>query len=150
MKKVIYVLLVMFFVYSCNTTKKEESKNEVLNSEESVVIDIHTSRDSLDWTGIYKGIIPSASGEGTDIEILIREDNTFLEKSIYLGKSEEIFEVEGNFEWDNSGQIISLFEKGDIYRKYFVGENKIIMLDTEGNFIEGQLKDLYVLDKLVP
>ena len=115
--------------------------------EKPMVEDMHNSENSIDWDGTYKGVTPSASGEGIETTITLNKDLSFVEKTKYLGKSKEVFETKGSFIWDKSGKKIILFEKGEEYKKLMVGEDKVILLDLEGNVIDGNLADKYILKK---
>jgi len=106
------------------------------------------SRVSLDWEGTYKGVLPCADCEGIQTEVSIARNGTSLVRSLYLGKSDRVFVEEGSFSWDREGRTITISgNKGSITR-YLVGENRLIMLDSQGNRITGQLADRYQLDKL--
>ncbi|AVV86049.1 copper resistance protein NlpE [Shewanella putrefaciens] len=102
-----------------------------------------TSQNSLDWPGNYEGVLPCASCEGIETHISLKADNSFELKSIYLGKDEKIFKVTGTAVWDAQGQKITLADG----TQYLVGENQLIMLDTEGKRITGELATNYVLKK---
>jgi len=49
------------------------------------------SLNSLDWPGIYRGVLPCADCEGIETEIKINADLTYVISSTYLGKNEEAF-----------------------------------------------------------
>lgn len=102
-----------------------------------------TSQNALDWPGEYEGVIPCASCEGIQTTLTLQADNSFELKSIYLGKDETIFKVAGKFDWDTNGSKITLSDGS----KYLVGENQLFMLDTDGNRINGELAENYILKK---
>lgn len=92
---------------------------------------------------MYEGVLPCASCEGIQTTLTLQADNSFELKSIYLGKDESIFKVAGKFDWDSNGSKITLSDGS----KYLVGENQLLMLDTEGNRITGGLAEHYILKK---
>ena len=102
-----------------------------------------TNKNALDWPGEYEGVVPCASCEGIQTHISLRADNSFELKTVYLGKDDRIFKVTGTAVWDAQGRNITLSEGS----QYLVGENQLIMLDTEGKRITGELAEHSVLKK---
>src|SRR5690606_28922915 len=149
MKKSVFFLgMVSLLFLGC----KNEVKNEVVSEEiietETPVIDMHNSQNSLDWAGVYSGIMPCADCEGIKTKVAIRNDETFTISQTYLGKMPEnqSFDDNGSFTWDASGAIINLQAQGTTMQ-FQVGENKITLLDITGKKIEGDLAEHYVLQK---
>ena len=110
-------------------------------------LDEHTSRSSLDWAGTYEGVVPCADCEGIETSIVLDYDDTFVLRTTYLGKSDEVFEQRGTVVWDERGGAIRLdVPRGAVH--YLVGENVLIQLDREGNRITGDLAPRYRLAKV--
>lgn len=109
----------------------------------------HNSRNSLDWSGAYRGTVPCADCEGIQTEVRLMDDMTYEIATKYLGKSDEIFRTSGKFEWNDEGSEITLIdpdnERDNSY--YKVGENRLIRLARDGGEIEGELADMYILTK---
>jgi uncharacterized lipoprotein NlpE involved in copper resistance len=126
------VVLVVTGLSSCNKSKG--------------TADIHNSRVSLDWEGVYRGIIPSASGSGIDVCMKLNKDNTYELTYDYIDRPDSSFTFTGSFKWDDTGSVI-ITEIADGPSFYKVGENKLIQLDMEGNLITGNFADDYVLTK---
>lgn len=141
MKRIIVTFLAIAAVtgllYSCGTTSK---------STQSETPDMHNSKNSLDWAGVYNGILPCADCEGIQTTLELKNDGSYRIQSKYLGKNEKenTFSTSGKFTWDKNGQIITL-ENGN---KYFVGENNLTQLDREGNKVTGSLAGHYILNKM--
>jgi len=106
----------------------------------------HNARNSLDWAGIYTGVIPSASGEGINVRVTLNTDRTYAVEYQYIGKSDDVFIRTGTFKWKRGGDIIILDSERE-GRYYKLGENTLTHLDLEGNIITGDLADHYVLKK---
>jgi hypothetical protein len=53
----------------------------------------------------------------------------------------------GNIMWHDNGSVIHL-KTNNTDLKYKVGENTLWQLDTEGNIIEGEMRDLFSLKKV--
>lgn len=120
-----------------------------MQNNDSGAVDIHASKISLSWDGVYTGIIPSASGSGIRVLIVLNLDETFLLRYSYVDGPDNIFTEEGSFEWDKDERTITLIIK-DWPPYYWVGENKLTQLDMNGNVITGSLAENYVLKKVVP
>ena len=126
----------------CNEKPKKE---ETTTSTEEKIVDTHTSENSLDWNGTYKGILPCADCEGIETSLLLNLDKTYIVTTTYLGKEEEPSEKSGSFTWNAKGNQITLDE--DKNQQYAVGENTLTKLDNQGAKIEGALANKYVLSK---
>ena len=113
------------------------TKTEYLN-------DGHSAENSLDWDGTYKGTIPCADCEGIDVKITLNTDKTYTMSYTYLGKNGKPAVASGKFTIDKSK--ITLDSK-DFPPHYMLGENKLIQLDMEGNPIESNFAEKYVLSK---
>ena len=75
----------------------------------------------------------------------LNTDLTYTKNSKYLGKEDATFEEKGTFSWDKTGQIITLNNVDK--HQYFIGENRIWMLDQDGKKITGSLAEHYILNK---
>ena len=133
---------------SCQKSNQSDDlvvDDEVFETEEFV--DHHTALNSLDYMGIYKGVLPCADCEGIQTTVELGSGNSYTKKVIYLGKDDqEVFESAGTFTWNDAGNTITLNEE-DEPNQYFVGENVLFHLDMEGNRIEGELAEKYQLNK---
>lgn len=105
------------------------------------------AQQSLDWNGSYKGVLPCASCEGIETVLVLNADKTYQLSEKYLGKGDEKpFESKGKFEFDQTGNVITL-ESTDGKRQYFVSENHVIALNPEGKINQGNLAKHYELQK---
>lgn len=140
------IVIATFFLFTALTacTAYDESVDEL------PVPDMHTSQISLDWAGTYHGILPCADCSGIDKFIHLKADGTFEINRTYLGKSDSTYHTEGSFEWGPDGGTITLDieSAGVMPYHYRVGENLLIQLDLEGNRIDGELAELYNLEKI--
>jgi len=53
---------------------------------EKYIDNSHNSRNSIEWVGIYNGIIPCGDCEVIQISVIINQDNTIEILRRYLGK----------------------------------------------------------------
>ena len=128
-------------------SEKTEVVTETPSIAASAIPDSHNSRNSLDWIGVYQGLLPCADCEGIETRITLKADWTFMRSLRYLGKDEHAFYDQGNFSWDESGSKVTLAsEKGET-QSYQVGENLLFHLDREGNRITGAFEEQYRLAK---
>ena len=145
-KSLCYIALLAIFTTACSEASKENTavNTAQVQTEAATTVPVgDTSQNSLDWAGSYEGVLPCASCEGIQTLITLQADNRFVQETVYLGKDEKIFKLTGKAVWDEKGQKITL----DDGTQYLVGENQLIMLDTEGKRITGDLAANYVLKK---
>lgn len=140
-KSIYIILFAISLFFSCKDHKK--------NTEDLSISELEAMSDnsmtSLDWAGTYEGVLPCADCEGIKTTMTINKDNTFAAREIYIGKKDSVIESKGRFKWDEKGQIIAFSDKKR--HSYFVGENTLIHLDSNGDKITGDLADKYVLTK---
>ncbi len=138
-KIVLTLAIVAMATIACNGKKSEKEEQ----------VDMHNSEISLDWAGSYSGVVPCADCEGISTELTLTQDGTYTLTSEYLGKESLVTTKEGTFSWDETGSIVKLdgIEEGTGSALFKVEENRVRWLDLEGNVIEGELADHYVLKK---
>jgi copper homeostasis protein (lipoprotein) len=119
-------------------------KNDTLPA---TVATADNSAASLDWAGIYKGVVPCADCEGIETTITLNADKTYVLATSYMGKKQTTIEEKGSFSWNDAGAIVTLAGLKEKPSQYQVGENKITQLDMIGNKITGDMADKYILLK---
>ena len=152
-KSIILACMVVVSLSACNTGKRDNNVQTNESQETYVADPAHNSRNSLDWAGVYKGTLPCADCEGIEVEVRLNDDLTYERVMIYLGKGENRFTDNGRFEWDENGSKIKLISNNnpDEVKSWFqVGENKLFVLDIEGNRIESNFPpETYIFEKIV-
>lgn len=136
-------LLIIFF--GCRV----EDRHDLADMEHpQAFYDEHNARNSLDWFGVYRGILPCADCEGIETEVELRRDHTYTIRRHYIGKdAERVFENSGDFVWNDAGNTV-IFQNLDPPNSFFVAENYLIHLDIAGERITGDLAELYILRKI--
>lgn len=130
---------------SCNSPGSEQQE-EVVEPNEDIVVDGHTSKNSLDWAGNYQGELPCMDCDGIDMEVIIGSDNTFRVKTVMKGK-DEVIEDEGEIQWASNESYFTL--KGAMVEYHFrVGENQLTFLLEEGKLPEDSMLTDYTLEKV--
>jgi uncharacterized lipoprotein NlpE involved in copper resistance len=148
------ILIAAMALMACQQSNKNDEKtteNQTVENESQENIkatqDQHNSRNSLDWDGIYQGVIPCADCEGIKTKMMLAKDGTYERTTVYLGRSEETFIDQGTFSWNDDNSIITINLENNDTQQYQVGENVLFFLDKEGNRITGSLADNYNLTK---
>jgi copper homeostasis protein (lipoprotein) len=132
--------LLLLFVVMAGCQKQAVKKNDGDT-------DMHNAKNSIDYVGTYKGILPCADCQGLETELAINENSTFCIKTKYQGKGEKVYMQKGNFTWNKKGNTIILTDIKNAPNQYFVGENTLTQLDIYGKKITGSLADEYILSK---
>ena len=141
MKRLILVLLSLMLL-GC-VQKKQQTDPEAPQA----ISDGHTSQNSLDWNGTYSGVLPCASCEGIETSLTLNEDDSYSLRMTYIGEDEpNRYDAEGSFSWNEAGNTITL-ENEEAPNQYFVGENYIAKLDSNGHRVTGDLSNRYILQK---
>jgi heat shock protein HslJ len=110
--------------------------------------DGHNAKNSLDWQGIYRGVMPCADCEGIETTVYLNKDQHFQIKTVYMGRKVNPRVENGKFTWSQDGNIISLKDSaGRDYAKYKVSENELVQLDRKGQLISGPLASGFILTK---
>ena len=126
-----------------------ESSNTQGGTGPTAPVMVNNSDSTLTWLGSYKGVIPCADCSGIATEVTLFEDLSYSWGYKYLGKSDDIVEFKGFFEWDAQGKIVVFKDanSGDVLNRFKLEENSLRMLDKEGKIIEGDLAHNYILYK---
>jgi copper homeostasis protein (lipoprotein) len=114
------------------------------DSTEASYIGVHNSKNSLDWAGVYRGVLPCADCEGIQTEIKINDKSEFTLSKQYLGRSSQVLVSEGFFTWDEYGGKIILENE---QMSFMVGENRLILLDKDSKRIKNDSGEDFFLVK---
>jgi uncharacterized lipoprotein NlpE involved in copper resistance len=148
--KRLFIAGVFLIFASCGTNSENATpaQEETVKEEIAPVPTGDNSQTSVDYPGTYKGITPCADCEGIEVELIINQDSTFSLSNKYLGKGDgKPFVKTGRYSWTADGSTIELEGISDGPSKFKVGENRVWMLDMQGNKVEGALADKYILTK---
>ena len=142
MKNLSFVILITFCVCALQNCKSSSKGDRSTPADTA-----HASKTSLDWDGIYRGVLPCADCEGIETTITLSKDAHYTLATRYLGKSDSVFERSGTFNWSEQGNTIQLSGGSASPAKFFVGENTLTQLDQDGKRVTGELADKYILRK---
>ncbi|GHT17172.1 hypothetical protein FACS189429_0690 [Bacteroidia bacterium] len=132
---------------SCGQQSKSKNQPEPADAVEAIDA-AHNSMNSLNWDGTYTGTTPCADCEGIKTTLTLNENLTYVLETMYLGKSTKVNKTEGKFVWNTAGSIITLDNEktnGGFNSQFFVGENVLWQLDVDGNKVEGEFAEQYLL-----
>jgi heat shock protein HslJ len=93
------------------------------------VVDMHTSRIALDWTGVYEGLLACSDCAGIHTQLTLEPDGRFEIVNRRLVRDAEPTSAWGQFVWEPSGNSIALDAEGDGQR-FAVGEGRLVLLDA--------------------
>lgn len=107
------------------------------------------SQTSVDWFGMYEGVLPCADCPGIYTSVLLTEQDSFVLRTKYTDKSDSIFEHKGKITWNDEGSSIQLISDEHTILMWFkVGEDKLMLLDQMGNEIESGWPETLLLEKV--
>ena len=150
MKKLTLAIVIVLTMISCNKKLTEnDNKLDTLKNVDKEVVDNHAPNNSLDYEGVYKGIIPCADCNGIETILELKSDAKYTLFKKYIETNDKGTTQTGTFTWNDKGTTITLSGIENEPNQYFVGENQIFILDMEGKKIEGKMANLYILKKEV-
>ncbi len=154
MKYLIILFAVFCFVSCKNEVKTSETTSETTSVEntkenmKSTSVDSHNSQNSLDWSGVYEGVLPCEDCEGIETSIELNKNLDYVLSQHFLGKpeaEENNLNETGKFEWNKEGNTISLGERQKLYFK--VSENYLLQVFKDESKVMGDSAMKYRLTK---
>jgi heat shock protein HslJ len=132
--KVILLLITVLFLVSCNKSGKE---------------DLNNSKNSLNWSGSYRGVIPNLHNHGVYIELELTEGLTFTRRTKQFGTKDEVATIKGTFTWAEDGGSIILESDFESQNSILMVEkNKVIWKNIKGiEYSDDEISN-YVLSKV--
>ena len=125
---------------SCSNIFAETTDTDAVKAE-------HHAQNNL-WSGVFQGFLPCDDCKGIKTSLALNKNNTYILITQYVGKSDREIVEKGTFTFGNQDNTIVLTpRKNPQTRHYFIGENTLTQLDSEGNHIVGDSGDRYVLRK---
>jgi uncharacterized lipoprotein NlpE involved in copper resistance len=144
MKKIIIPVTILFFVLmACNNAAEKNTKVDtpaVTQEKKEPVV-----------TASYTGIVPCADCKGVEVNITLKDDNSYSKRDLYLDRksagvgSNEITDA-GKFMMH--GDTLHLLGVTDGADHFLKTDSSLIQLGPDGKRISGNLGDKYVLKKL--
>lgn len=137
MRKMLLFIALAMVAVACNGKKTNDNQQ----ANDSITTSLNAPA-SLDFDGIYFGVLPCASCPGINTLIDLDDDGSY-EKIVEYQESNAAPEItKGQFERkDNSTIIIE-------GAAYLLEKDKLFMLDAENKIVTGELAANYVLEKM--
>ena len=100
-------------------------------------------------TGIYTGTLPCADCNGIETKLELLDGFSYQLTLNYLGKSDEEFVSNGLYTVHGKERNIALMVDGTVDKswQFHFEKESLEKLDLEGNPIDTEMKDLYILNK---
>ena len=87
----------------------------------------HNSRNSLDWAGIYEGVLPCADCPGIQTRLTLNRDESYELSTLYLDRDSAARVLRGRFSWQPSGNALTL-EGQHGGQQFVVGEGRVALV----------------------
>jgi hypothetical protein len=92
-------------------------------------VDMHTSRNSLDWPGVYEGLLGCVDCDGFHTRLTLALDGRFAIVMWRLVRDAVPSFVRGQFDWEADGNTIVLTtDRGK--QRLAVGEGRLLLLEA--------------------
>jgi hypothetical protein len=155
--KIIPILLIIGLVISLaflgliylngEQMSKEAAKKEAEIKNQPQTPQGDNSRVSLDWNGIYKGVLPCLDCDSIYTTLQLNLDNTYTKEDKFYTKNKiQTFAEKGVIEWSLSGDSIML-NQGSGKTYFLVGENLLYAAMHQGINVAKEDLTKYALTK---
>ncbi len=107
-----------------------------------------TSENSLDWTGVYQGVLTESRHLRVETTLTLNIDHTYVMTCKVLNEDGEPKIYRGLFAWMSGGGAVMLNDVGDHPSMFKLGENQLFQLDDNGKLVKGSEDGRVVLRKI--
>ncbi|MCC7507126.1 MAG: copper resistance protein NlpE N-terminal domain-containing protein [Saprospiraceae bacterium] len=97
--------------------------------------------------GQYQGVTPCADCDGIEYLLTLNSDYTYLGAMMYRGKAAAPVSLTGKWSFVADNKIKLDFTPPEGMNQFEIGENHLILLDQQGQRIDGEEADRYLLWK---
>lgn len=126
------VALLTVVLVACSTEKPADQAETSAGQLAQQVVDMHTSRMSLDWRGTYEGLLDCADCAGVHALLTLDEGESFVLSSRPLRRGVKTTTEQGQFRWQADGNSIALETViGEL--GFLVGEGRLILRSMAGS-----------------
>jgi heat shock protein HslJ len=89
----------------------------------------HSSRNSLDWAGVYEGVLPCAGCPGVQTRLTLNRDERYELRTLNIDRDSTARVVQGRLSWEPNGNAITL-EGRHGGQRFAVGEGRLALLEA--------------------
>lgn len=126
MKTNIATVLFALLIASCNNGDSKTHEESAVPLSVSTTVDTtHSSRNSLDWKGVYTGVALSGNDSSQTV-IQLNSNNTYITETTVKGKGKPV-ETKGDVKWAKDGNTLTID-----HAQYKVTEGALVALDSAG------------------
>lgn len=142
MKHPLVLLSALMALTACGGGAQRTAATEAAETEVAAAAEPTVAKD---LAGSYAGVLPAADCPGISVELTLYDDGSYKRHAAYLER-DTAFDEYGRYTVE--GALVTLYpDEGDPDGRYRIEADRLRMLDTEGNAIEGELSDCYLLEK---
>jgi copper homeostasis protein (lipoprotein) len=150
MKQLLFFSLVAVSILTACKSENSGDTNQNSQAEHNATSEeiSHTAIKSRDHIGLYQGVLPCSDCEGIETSLYLMANNAYLLTKVYTGlEDDRAFKNIGDFKWNEDGTTVTLSNIDDAPNQFIVEDTQAIQLDMNGNKVEGELAEKYVLTK---
>jgi len=153
MKKIIVALTLGFSLLTISCGKESETVSTATTDSiiaDTLIVDSHhNAKNSIDYQGTYKGVLPCIKSDCKEIELSVQllPDDVFIYSTKRVGIDTEELMTTGNYHFENDGNTIVLDQISNVPNSFFIAEGKIYQLDEKQQKIEGPDAEKFILIK---
>ncbi len=122
-------------------------KPSAKDNKDVAVAEQTEEKDSVQIFGTYKGTLPCADCSGKETSLTISEDSTYSLKYKYLGKDEEVIEVNGVYNIIDDVLVETITPSSGTKTYYKFVDGNLILSDSIGTVNDGELAEFYILKR---
>jgi len=113
-----------------------------------IIVLAYCKAKTITVEGTYSGTLPCADCEGIKYVLTLKENMTYSEKIMYLGKSKSIEKNSGTYVIKNDS-VVWLKDKmnGKGMNQFAIENKKLVMLNLTGQRIKSSFSNKYILSK---
>lgn len=142
------VILIVFILACSNNNLKKEKTAADTTKQPTDGSTGDNSENCLDWPGAYTGTIPSTGCDSISTTIILQQNLRFTRSCVPKGNCNS-FTEQGNFTWRDGGTIATVADDKKDTTYYLVGENLLILLNTDGKLhTDSVVSEKYELNKI--
>lgn len=129
MRRWVLLAILALAVAGCRSEQDTEAPTVAPVAAPEPVVDMHTSRNALDWAGRYEGLLACADCPGSHVQLTLEPDGYFEMLSRRLVRGSTPLESAGRFDWEAGDNIIR-FETTEGSQRFAVGEGRLVRMDA--------------------
>lgn len=129
------------------TTNTTAARSDAQQTQDDTNPDkAHNSRNSIDYEGSYKALLPCNKCKGIKTKLRLSSDH-FTLTTEHMGKCKDnATKTMGQFHWEDDGKTIVLDTK-EIPNMLLVEEGNLICLDKSGEIVRGEFANRYIFHR---